>query len=184
LNEMFLTCTTLSSDESIRGRILRYLEATEFSEDLEQVIADENAGLVKSKDIIASVRSPNEAAELRGQVSRYLESYPDHPALLMLRSLSETLSRDRSVEVIKQYYLASISSALESYKLNSHVVFDFSAWAVSIIGKHDIGLAKELITKLLQSYPIRDFARKIIEELPINLIEMPAWFLLSSIQED
>ncbi|GAI67181.1 unnamed protein product, partial [marine sediment metagenome] len=85
LHEMLLACTTSPTDKDIRKRILSYLEATEYSEILEQVIADENAGITKCRDLFTSVRSPNESAELRGQVSRYLESYPDYPGLLMLR---------------------------------------------------------------------------------------------------
>ena len=136
--EMVLTCSESPTDESIRQRILRYLEATEYTEALEDIISDEKAGIKKCRDVFDNVRSPNEAAELRGQVSRYLESYPDHPALLMLRSLSEVFSRDRNVEVAKQNFIASISSALTNYGISDDIVFDFAAWAVSVIARRNV----------------------------------------------
>lgn len=183
LYEMLLTCTSSPTDKSIRQRILRYLEATEYSEVLEQVINDEKAGIMRCRDVFGVVRSPNEAAELRGQVSRYLESYPDHPALLMLRSLSEIFSRDRNADVTRQNFTASVSSALTNYGLSSEIVFDFATWAVLNIAKQDIKLAKELISELTKASN-RFLARMLIEKLPVELTEIPAWFLLAKLEKD
>ncbi len=183
LYEMLLVCTDSPTDKAIRQRILRYLEATEYSEALEQIINDERAGIMKCRDVFGAVRSPNEAAELRGQVSRYLASYPDHPALLMFRSLSEIFSRDKNAEVAKQNFIASISSALTKYRLSDDTVFDFAAWAVSNIARQDRKLAKELILELTKSSN-RFLARTLIEKLPVELNEIPAWFLLARLKED
>ncbi|ROL56726.1 RecQ family ATP-dependent DNA helicase [Bacteroidetes/Chlorobi group bacterium Naka2016] len=179
--EMLLACSDSPTDHSIRQRILRYLEATEYSEALEQIINDEKAGIIKCRDVFGIVRSPNESAELRGQVSRYLESYPDHPALLMLRSLSEIFSRDKNTEVVKQNFTASISNAHEKYELSDDIVFDFAAWAISNIAKKDKRLAKDLIFVLTTN---RYRARILIEKLPIELTDIPAWFLLAMLGED
>ncbi|MGB9665024.1 MAG: hypothetical protein ACPL25_08915, partial [Ignavibacteria bacterium] len=183
LYEMLLACTTSPKDKDFRERILRYLEATAYFEGLEQIIADKDAGIEKCKDLFSSVRSPNESAELRGQVSRYLESYPDHPSLLMLRSLSEVYSRNKNNDVAKQNFLASISSALSNYGLKENVVFDFAAWAVLNISKRDKALAKDLIVELSR-YQNRILARALIEKLPIELTEIPAWSLLKIINEN
>lgn len=182
-NEILLACSESSTDKDIRQRILRYLEATEYSDALEQIINDEKAGIVKCRDVFGKVRSPNEAAELRGQVSRYLESYPDHPALLMLRSLSEIFSRDKNSEVAKQNFIASISSALTNYGLSDDIVFEFAAWAISNIVGRDKKFAKDLIFELTKSSN-RFLARLLIEKLPIELAEIPAWFLLARLKED
>lgn len=179
--EMLLACTNSPTDEAIRQRILRYLEITEYSESLEQIVNDQKVGLTICKDVFGLVRSPNDAAELRGQVSRYLESYPDHPALLMLRSLSEIFSKDRNSEVVKQNFLASISSALINYGLSDNVVFDFASWALSNIVKKDIEIARELVSELTKSSN-RSQARLLIEKLPIKLADIPAWLLLERLQ--
>jgi ATP-dependent DNA helicase RecQ len=123
LLEMLLACTSSANDNDIRNRILRYLEATEYSEKLEDLLADEGAGFKQCKDIFSAVRSPNEAAEIRGQVSRYLESYPDHPGLLMLRFLSELHSRDTDIEVSHQNFQASIGSAKTNYSIEAGTVW-------------------------------------------------------------
>src|SRR3990170_4772591 len=118
LSEMLLASTAKPSDSAIRQRILRYLEATEYSEALEAILSQSDAGLTKTKEIVEAIRSPNEAAELRGQVARYLESYPDHPGLLMLRSLAEAFSRDKNATIVQQNFSASISSASENYSVD------------------------------------------------------------------
>lgn len=184
LSTMLGAITASPLDKDIRARIVRYLETTEYSESLEKIIDDNEAGLTECQDLFSAVRSPNEAAELRGQVSRYLESYPDHPGLLMLRSLSEASSRDTNATEAKQNFVASVSSALTTYKLSPSIVFGFVAWAASSIGKRDEELAKELIVTLLKSYPNRELAREAIGQLPIALGDIPAWFLLAKLQED
>ncbi|MEJ5230351.1 MAG: RecQ family ATP-dependent DNA helicase, partial [Pseudothermotoga sp.] len=182
--EMVLACSNSPTDEQFRQRILRYLESTEYSETLEEVINDQKAGLEKCKDLFGMVCSFNEAAELRGQVSRYLESYPDHPSLLMLRSLSEVFSKDRNWEVVKQNFTASISSALENYGLSEKVVYEFASWALSVLAIRDRDYARELVVELLQKRPERLLARKLVEILPTELAEIPAWFLLTRLQQD
>jgi len=183
LSEMLLACTDSPTDKAIRQRILRHLEATEYSKALEEIINDEKAGIKKCRDIFGSIRSLNEAAELRGQVSRYLESYPDHPALLMLRCLSEIFSRDKNSEAARQNFIASISSALTNYGLSDDIVFDFAAWAISNIAERDKKLSRKLISELTKSFN-RFLARTLIEKLPVELIEIPAWFLLAKLHQD
>jgi len=184
LQEM-LFCTEKPNDRDIRKRILQVLQVLpEYRKKLDQIIDDKDIGIVKCKDLFTSVRSPNEAAELRGQVSRYLESYPDHPALLMLRSLSEVFSRDRNVEVAKQNFIASISSALTNYGISDDIVFDFAAWAVSVIARRNVELAKLLIITLLNIHPNRELAREMINNLPISLGYISAWFLLARIEKN
>jgi ATP-dependent DNA helicase RecQ len=187
--EMLLACVESPTHEAFRERILRYLEATAYSEDLEEIINDEKVGIIRCRHVVDDkVISRNAAAELRGQVSRYLESYPDHPILLMLRALSEIFLSDKNNEVVKQNFIASISSARVNYGLNDDIVFDFVAWAVSKIAEQDKILAKELIFELTKS-SITDssnrlLARTLIEKLPIELTEIPAWFLLARLKED
>lgn len=100
----------------------------------------------------------------------------------MLRALSEILSKDRNGEVVRQNFVAAVSSALTTYGLPNSIVFEFAAWAASSIGNRRKEWAKDLITDLLQSYPSRYLARKLIEQLPLALSGIPAWFLLTKLQ--
>ncbi|MFN0156511.1 MAG: RecQ family ATP-dependent DNA helicase [Bacteroidota bacterium] len=181
LYEMFLAATESPNDAAIRQRILRYLEATQYSEALEAILAESDAGLEKTMETFEAVRSPNEAAELRGQVARYLESYPDHPGLLMLRSLAEAHSRDRNTTIVKQNFSASISSASQNYAVERNDLFEFIAWAIVKVGTRNLPLAQDLQVDMLREYPERPFARTLVGQSPIEIASTPAWFLLNGL---
>jgi len=183
LYEMFLAATESPNDAAIRQRILRYLEATQYSEALDAILAASDAALDKTMETFEAVRSPNEAAELRGQVARYLESYPDHPGLLMLRSLAEVYSRDRNGTIVRQNFSASISSASEKYAVKKHELFQFIAWAIAKVAHRDVGIAQELQINILRERPERALARKLVEECPLEIASTPAWFLLAMLTE-
>jgi ATP-dependent DNA helicase RecQ len=183
LMEILLACTQSRDDKDIRERILHYLEANEYSETLEAVLVDEKAGMGKCREIYNSIRSPNEASEIRGQTSRYLESYPDHPGLLMLRFLSEMMSRDANPEVARQNFKAAIASAKDNYALNPSDIIDITSWAIPAIQTRHPFLANELIAEVLAVYPTREFAKELITKLPRALAASPAWFLLENLQK-
>ena len=183
LSEMLLACTEANTDASIRKRMLNYLEATAFSEGLEEILNSEVTNFSNTMDVFAVIRSPNEAAELRGQVIRYLESYPDHPGLLMLRSLSELYVKDINSEVAQQNFITSIDSALLTYKINENIVYEFAIWGISYVLQRDHGLTINIIKELLSIYKSEAFARLMIKNLPEFIAVIPAWFLLDRINE-
>jgi len=92
-------------------------------------------------------------------------------------------SRDKNNDVVRQNFIASISSALKNYGLSNDIVFDFAAWAVSNIARQNRRLAKELISELTKSSN-RFLVRMLIEKLPVELTEIPAWFLLAKLEKD
>jgi hypothetical protein len=98
----------------------------------------------------------------------------------MLRAISEIYSRDKNSEVAKQNFMAAIYSALTKYGLSDYTVFDFAAWAILNIENRDLELAKELVFQLTKTSN-RILARILIEKLPIELAEIPAWFLLANL---
>jgi len=183
LSEMVLLCEEGKNDREIRQRILRYLESTEYSEQLEKLISEENGGLLYCIDVFNEARSPNEAAELRGQVSRYLESYPDHPSLLMLRAISEIYTKEKNAEVVKQNFLVSISSALNNYNIEDNLVCNFAGWSATLIAKRDTFLAKDIISDLINGLS-RSQIRYLIDALPTELADIPAWHLISKLNKN
>ncbi|MCD6086709.1 MAG: ATP-dependent DNA helicase RecQ [Candidatus Hydrothermae bacterium] len=178
LQEMLLLCEGRPTDRDIRDRILRYLEATEFTEDLEDIITSPDVGFQKCRDLFGKIRSLNDAAELRGQVIRYLESYPDHPALLMLRAISEIYCREGDRETAREDFLASLKNAVERYARSDEEVVDFGVWALRAIAERDEEFALRLMMDVA-SESSRSSLRKWIERLPDDLSEIPAWELLS-----
>jgi len=177
LQEMLLVCEGHPTDREIRDRILRYLEATEFTDDLDDIITAPDLGFKACRDLFGKIRSLNDAAELRGQVIRYLESYPDHPALLMLRALSEIYCREGDRETASENFLVSLRNAYERYARSDEEVVDFGAWALKVIADRDEEFAFRL-TMDVASGSSRLKLRKWIEKLPDELAEIPAWALL------
>lgn len=173
-----------SSTVDIRQRILRYLEATEFSEGLEAILAQDNAGLDATRELFEKVRSPNEAAELRGQVSRYLESYPDHAGLLMLRALSEVFCRDKDPDIAKQNFLAAVSSAKDNYGVTGQRLFDFVIWGVAKTAESHIPLAESLQLAALKRFPDRLLARGFVKHSPLQIAVVPAWLLMGTLAHE
>ena len=129
LNEMVqLSKAALKSkdpDSTIRNRIIRYFEST-FSIEIDEMLENPKEMLklateifegkqLESGESLGGIRSPKDAEELRGQVSKYLESYPDHPGLLFLRSLSELYSIEYDLKTLTNDYLAGIKFSLEKY---------------------------------------------------------------------
>ena len=127
----------------IRNRVLRYLETT-FSEELEKVVqaTDEGfaevqkllAGFVgESGEMIGGIRSVRDAASVRGQVVRYLESQPDHPGLLLLRAASEALCDSPDEEIVIENLLASSKAAEARQNVPTGQIAEAIAFALAEI---------------------------------------------------
>lgn len=182
LYEILLSFSNSPDDNTIRQRILRYLEVTQFSEKMDEILQAKNAGLIKCKDLIESITFTNEAAELREQVSRMLESYPEHPSLLMLRALTKIYCPEYSVEVVKENFIAAISSAKTNYSINLRLVFEFASWAIEKLGKRKDGIESDLIYYFCKPN-IREELRLLVEFLPKEKASIPAWLLLNKLNE-
>ena len=183
-----LTCSQKTNENDFRIYLNSYWGRgdefnKQFRETIEEMIHADDVGISKVKEIVEDM-APREAIEIRGAMARSLESYPDQPAFRMLRAISEVFVKDKDSEVTKQNFIASISSAFTNYGLGNNIVFGFATWAVSSIASRDIKLAKELIAELLRTYPSRESARAIIANLPLNLANLPAWFLLAELQKN
>jgi len=181
--QMLLACEGSPSDNTFRQRILTILEETGYTKFLEEIINEEKIDFLKVKDLFGKIASSKQSSELRGEVSRYLGDYPDHPSLLMLRALSEIFSEDPNWEVAQQYFMASISLAIKNFGIRENIAFDFAAWAISNIAKRNEGLSRKLIFDLMKQFLKRCLARILVENLPIDLADIPAWFLLAELEK-
>jgi ATP-dependent DNA helicase RecQ len=181
--EMFLTASEQADDSSIRERIIRYLEATEHSILIEELLEDPDAGIEKVLMILDELWSQNEAAEIRGQASRYLESYPDYPSLLMLRALTEIYTKDKDNEVVAQNFFASISSALTNYDIEEIKLYDFIAKSIVKVNKQNDTLALEITEKATRDFNSLAFSKTMIKQLPDHLIAAPALHIMADLNE-
>ena len=179
LREMLLASSGGQTEEGLRERLLRYLEETEYSEFLDQLVSAGDAGLQAiSESFERDVVSPRVAEELRGQVARYLESYPDHPGFLLLRALSEMYSRDRSPDMARENIMAAVGFACDRYGLSQDQVFSFIAWALKTVHRRDPDLASDLARALMLQNTNGSLARELLRQAPEALGGTASWQLL------
>ncbi|TAK55026.1 MAG: DEAD/DEAH box helicase [Gammaproteobacteria bacterium] len=80
--------------ENFRRRLLDYLQEGMDPKSFQQLVESKSIDFTVCDKMLGKVNNAVEAGELRGITIRFLESYPDHPVLLALRALSESMSED------------------------------------------------------------------------------------------
>ena len=198
LREMLSLCEAAmkgNADKVTRERILRYLETT-YSEEIEKVLNETTSfdylkklidGHVETHtgEMIGGIRSPRDAAEIRGQVARYLESYPDQPGLLFLRGISELFCRGFDLEIVMQNLRTAIEFAQERYSIPNEILFDIIAWFLVKIYYRDERIHSYVLEDLLYEIDNELLASIIIthEESTNQMIIKPAIFLLKKLSD-
>ncbi len=109
LQEAVLLARQARNDEQIRRRLLDYLQEGFGAEALEDMLQATEIDLAAWLDRAAAIQTSIDAGELRGLHIRALESYPDHPGLLLVRAVAEAMCSDHNSRVSAQ----GISSALQ-----------------------------------------------------------------------
>jgi ATP-dependent DNA helicase RecQ len=160
LLEMVQTCSTDATDETIRTRILAYLEKSEFDDVLEFVVADTDAW-EQIYSLLDEIVSPRHAIELRGQVARYLESYPDHPSLLFLRGLTEFMCEDSDRELVANSIQNWAINSRDKYGVTSDTFARLFALLKKWVPRDEGGFLDELIASVLKEYDAPDFVRSV-----------------------
>ncbi len=115
IREALLLARQARGDAEIRIRLLDYLQEGFGAEHIEGLLLNEDVELAAWWDLVSKVQSIMDAGELRGLCIRALESYPDHPGLLMTRALSEAMCTDHDGTVSARGISAAIRSGVEKY---------------------------------------------------------------------
>lgn len=136
----------LADAQAARAQLLKYLQSSEkFGAELEE-IARLASNDPKWITLLARVRTASELDELRGAVSRLLESFPTHPGLLLMSALSR-----------RQASMIESKRSLEEFRAARQFLlerFDSSV-AIDLVGKalaREMPFDKNLMTILHQSY--------------------------------
>lgn len=163
---------TTDQDTLIRERILRYLETT-YSEEIQQVLDDVESfhnlkvifdgGITsESGEAIGGVRSQKDASEIRGQVARYLESYPDHPGLLFLRALSEIYCANSDIELALQNIEAGCNFAVERYHISKSSLYEILTWMLEKIYYINKDVYENYVFRLMEVLDDYDFIKTLM----------------------
>jgi len=179
-------------DEKVRERILMYLESS-HAEEIKAIIEETN-GFDKLKlaiqgkeapegEMKGGIKSHRDAADMRGQVARYLESVPDHPGLLFLRAVSEAYCTDMKFDVIVENLVAGARFALSRYLIDKVIVYEILSWLL----KDMLDKKREICSKVAEElvYDIDDpvFARLILTngDFSYDMLYAPGIYLFNNL---
>jgi len=182
LAEMLLTANNGRSSDEIRARILNYLEMGQFSESLDEAMQDEHALKRSIDELLERISSPNEGAELRGQTARMLESYPENPALLLIRALAELLCRDRNADVVLDNLTAFLSYGLSEtgWALDVETVAVIVAPVLDRASEISSDLTEQMVDAFLDGVPgKRKAAQGLLRSMRSDASALVAEVLLS-----
>lgn len=180
-----------SQDDFIRQGIVGYFQTT-YSEEIEKLLEDRTLQSLKdifdgvkskdSDDVHGGINSPREAVEVRAQISRYLESYPDNPGLLLLRGLSEIFCPNPDIELAVVNMKAGYDFALERYSMQKDSINEILIWSISRVYSQKKEAYEEFILKLLESMNNTDFESSITssQELSSDIIALPFIFSINN----
>lgn len=117
IQESVLLARQAENDNEIRGRLLDYLQEGLGAERIGSLLDSEEIDLPAWWELVEKIQTPMDAGELRGLSIRALESYPDHPGLLLIRAAAESMCSDRDEDVISRGIGAAIRTGIEKYEL-------------------------------------------------------------------
>ncbi len=186
-----------NSDKLLREGILRHLESKHAEEIGELIKSEEDAGFEVLKklvdgyeteqgEVIGGIRSPKNAAEIRGQVARYLESTPDHPGLLFLRSLSEVYCVNSDTKIVIQNIAAAIEFAYKKYNIKEDSLYKTLTWLISKVYEKRKQLYRNIVTELLHTVNTDRLAKAIIEspDTEDGMLYEPGIYLFSRVSTE
>ena len=117
IQESVLLARRANSDEEIRTRLLDYLQEGLGAERISELLDQPQISLGNWYDLVDKCQTPVDAGELRGLCIRALETYPDHPGLLLCRAAAEAMCSDHDEGVSSQGIGAAIRRSILDYEL-------------------------------------------------------------------
>jgi ATP-dependent DNA helicase RecQ len=106
-----------ATPEEFRTRLLAYLEEGAGDQHIEELLSSSSVLLQAWFDLGTNVHNAPEAGELRGRAIRFLESFPEHPGLLLIRAMSELGCTDPDQTLCRQDLEAMFTSGVTRYGL-------------------------------------------------------------------
>jgi ATP-dependent DNA helicase RecQ len=142
LQEAILLAREANDDRQIRRRLLEYLQEGIGAEAFEELLDKIDVQLSSWRKIIDKADTPVDAGQIRGLAIRFLESFPDHPGLLLIRAVSEMMCSDANEVVAAQALHATFKSSAENYALEESDWRETLSWlAETFSSRKAVGLA-------------------------------------------
>jgi ATP-dependent DNA helicase RecQ len=129
LREMWLAARESAGDAALRRRVLDYLSEGDVAPLLERLAEERVFRFTDWTRAMVDLVRPDEAQEWRGSAARLLVSYPDHPGLLLARSISELTDPAGSLSEAGATLTACIQSARARYGADEATTGAALTWA-------------------------------------------------------
>ena len=182
LSEILRVCKKSVDPESLRLEMLKYLERSKFADQIDGLLESDNAGLGNIETIVVEVRSFLDAAELRGECARELESYPDQPSLRLLRAVSEAMSQNPDKDIISENVAAGLLDGMGKYGLPLEKLLDVVAAIAETLSDSRDHLGRLIIQSAVYAAPdSRMAARYLISIIRPSLMEPAIAVLVDSV---
>lgn len=123
IREAFLFARNVSNDQEMRQRMLSYLQEGFEYGNLEQLLDQEEISFDHFIDVAMKPKFPIEADELRGMCTRLLESSPNHPGLLIARSIAESKCHDSESTTIQADIATALRNSVLSYGIEDDQIY-------------------------------------------------------------
>ena len=115
--ESILLARQSKTDSDVRTRLLDYLQEGIGYEKINELIQCEQVDLLAWLELTANIGNSIEAGEIRGLCIRALESSPDHPGLLLIRGVVETMASDYYWNVASTNIVRAVTVGIEKYDI-------------------------------------------------------------------
>lgn len=151
LSEMLRIVRRARTNADIRREILRYLEHSRYTDMLDALLKQDDAGMSGVPSVLGEIASPLDAAELRAQCARVLNDYPDQPAIRLLLAASEAICDDADEEAVKANVLAAVKDAVSKYGLDQSLVCNLVSAVGNLIAPANRGMAWAIVHAAVDS---------------------------------
>jgi ATP-dependent DNA helicase RecQ len=177
ISEMLAACEVASGEE-FRQRILDYLEVGEFGDAIKKLVASASGGLQEIEDLFLQDLDAAVAGRLRGPVARTLESYPDHPGLLLIRGVIEALIAGDDAEAVRENFVAFLVYSEREYGIADPVVARAAGAGLRTISRVRGPVSAPLEELILQRFRDRESLRALIAGWGKRAPSRARWALL------
>lgn len=120
-----------NSDEVLRRRLIDYLQETEFSREVLQILKESEHDLERWGMLLGKVVSVRDLQELDAGLSRANEDFPDHPALLAMRAIISA-KRDH-VDDVLSFSGGCIQYLRKRYSQDNDLIRNYATWLLNLL---------------------------------------------------
>jgi ATP-dependent DNA helicase RecQ len=157
-----------------RERLNAYLEEGVGDQQITDLLETTRVDMESWVQVGINVHNASEANELRGRSIRYLESYPEHPGLLLLRAMAELSCNSSDSNLCREDLETLFVAGARSYGLDSRQIVSLCASLRKIAKSRHMKVLEPLLVALDQSVKkLPELSPTLTREIELTTAEFP-----------